>query len=256
MRIPLYQRRRILPTLHASQRGLRKAPRPGEPPIFKERDAFPCRCTPVGLSTDSSSPFPLRLSCLLGSLQAFAQSGQVSGTIKDPDQSVVAGAIVTLSNTHTATPLQATTNDAGQYSFSSVAPGTYRLEAHKAGFVTAVVPAVIVSANQMTVTQDAAFALAGDTSSVTVSGGSEGTPATGYYIENVDQGVLGTAARRQSALHDHRDAGRRDRQHPGREICRDAIKYLPLVSYSRAAGPRDPPSLHPWPAGQPLSRTP
>jgi iron complex outermembrane recepter protein len=77
---------------------------------------------------------------LLGSLQAFAQSGQVSGTIKDPDQSVVSGAVVTLSNAHTAPPLQATTNASGQYTFSSVAPGTYRLEAHKAGFVTAVVP--------------------------------------------------------------------------------------------------------------------
>jgi iron complex outermembrane receptor protein len=58
---------------------------------------------------------------LVGSLQAVAQSGQVSGTIKDPDQSVVAGAIVTLSNAHTATPLQTRTNAAGQYTFSSVA---------------------------------------------------------------------------------------------------------------------------------------
>jgi iron complex outermembrane receptor protein len=129
---------------------------------------------------------------LLGSLQAFAQSGQVNGTIKDPDQSVVSGAIVTLHNARTTTPLQTTTNDVGQYTFSAVTPGTYRLEAHKPGFVTAVVPAVIVTANQ-TVTQDAAFALAGTTTSVTVTGGSEGTPATGYYSENVDQGVLGTA---------------------------------------------------------------
>jgi iron complex outermembrane receptor protein len=172
----------------------------------------------------------------VGSLQAFAQSGQVTGTIKDPDQSVVAGAIVTLSNTHTATPLQTTTNDAGQYTFSSVAPGTYRLEAHKPGFVTAVVPSVIVSANQTTVTQDAAFALAGDTTSVTVTGGSEGTPATGYYTENVDQGVLGTAPVVNQPF--------MITEMPADEIAntqvknlRDAIKYLPLVSYSEQQGP-------------------
>jgi iron complex outermembrane receptor protein len=172
---------------------------------------------------------------LLGSLQAFAQSGQVRGTIKDPDQSVVSGAVVTLSNLHTATPLQATTNDSGQYSFSSVAPGTYRLEAHKPGFVTAAVPSVIVTANQ-TVTQDVAFALAGAATSVTVTGGSEGTPATGYYTENVDQGVLGTAPVVNQPF--------MITEMPANEIAntqvknlRDAIKYLPLVSYSEQQGP-------------------
>jgi iron complex outermembrane receptor protein len=172
---------------------------------------------------------------LLGSLQAFAQSGQVRGTIKDPDQSVVSGAVVTLSNLHTATPLQATTNDSGQYTFSSVAPGTYRLEAHKPGFVTAAVPSVIVTANQ-TVTQDVAFALAGAATSVTVTGGSEGTPATGYYTENVDQGVLGTAPVVNQPF--------MITEMPANEIAntqvknlRDAIKYLPLVSYSEQQGP-------------------
>jgi iron complex outermembrane receptor protein len=172
---------------------------------------------------------------LLGSLQAFAQSGQVSGTIKDPDQSVVSGAVVTLSNTHTPTPLQATTNDSGQYAFSSIVPGTYRLEAHKSGFVTAVVLSVIVTANQ-TITQDVAFALAGDTSSVTVTGSGEGTPATGYYTENVDQGVLGTAPVVNQPF--------MITEMPADEIAntqvrnlRDAIKYLPLVSYTEQQGP-------------------
>ncbi len=169
-------------------------------------------------------------------LPAFAQSAQVSGTIKDPDQSVVSGAVVTLSNAQTATPLQATTNDSGQYSFSSVAPGTYRLEAHKAGFVTAVIPVVVVSANQMTVIQDAAFSLAGDTSSVTVSGSGEGTPATGYYVENIDQGELGTQPVVNQPF--------MITEMPADEIAntqarnlKEAIKYLPLVSYAEQEGP-------------------
>jgi iron complex outermembrane receptor protein len=172
---------------------------------------------------------------VVGFLPAFAQSVRVSGTIKDPDGSVVSGAIVTLSNPHTATPLQTATNDAGQYAFSSVVPGTYRLEAHKAGFVTAVVPAVVVTASH-TVTQDASFAIAGDTSSVTVTGGSEGTSATGYYTENVDQGVLGTAPVVNQPF--------MITEMPADEIAntqvknlRDAIKYLPLVSYSEQQGP-------------------
>ena len=171
-----------------------------------------------------------------GSLPAFAQSIQVSGTIKDPDQSVVAGAVVTLSNTHTPTPLQTTTNDSGQYSFTSVAPGTYRLEAHKPGFVTAAVPSVIVTAHQMTVVQDATFALAGDTSSVTVSGDGEGTPASGYYVENIDQGVLGTAPVVNQPF--------MITEMPADEIAntqarnlKEAIKYLPLVSYAEQEGP-------------------
>jgi iron complex outermembrane recepter protein len=172
---------------------------------------------------------------VVGSLPAFAQSVQVSGTIKDPDQSVVSGAVVTLSNAQSATPLQTTTNGSGQYTFSSVAPGSYRLAAHKPGFVDAVVPSVVVTASQ-TVTQDATFSLAGATTSVTVTGGGEGTPTTGYYVENVDQGVLGSAPVVNQPF--------MITEMPADEIAntqvknlRDAIKYLPLVSYSEQQGP-------------------
>jgi iron complex outermembrane receptor protein len=175
------------------------------------------------------------LALIVGSFPAFAQSVQVSGTIKDPDQSVVSGAVVTLSNAQTATPLQTTTNDSGQYTFFSVAPGSYRLAAHKPGFVDAVVPSVVVTASQ-TVTQDVAFSLAGATTSVTVTGGGEGTPATGYYVENIDQGVLGTApvVNQPFMITDM----------PADEIAntqarnlKETIKYLPLVSYTEQEGP-------------------
>src|ERR1700744_664827 len=111
---------------------------------------------------------------LLGSMQAFAQSVQVSGTIKDPDQSVVANAIVTLENSQTTPALQTTTNQAGQYLFTSVLPGTYRLEAHKPGFAPIVLPSLTVSAGQ-NITRDLSFALASTSASVTVNGGVSGT---------------------------------------------------------------------------------
>jgi iron complex outermembrane receptor protein len=107
---------------------------------------------------------------LLPSLPALAQSVQVSGTIKDPDQSVVSHAIVSLENLQTTNTFQATTNEAGQYTFFSVPQGTYRLEAHKPGFAAIIVPSLTISAGQ-NMTRDLSFALAGTSTSVTVSGG-------------------------------------------------------------------------------------
>lgn len=175
------------------------------------------------------------LALVVGSLPAYGQSVQVSGTIKDPDQFAVANATVTLANSQANVPLQTTTNDAGRYSFPSVAPGTYRLEAHKPGFVPLVVPSVTVAAGQ-NLTQDAAFTLASTAASVTVSGSGEGTPAAGYYVENVDQGVLGTAPVVNQPF--------MITEMPADEIAntqarnlKEAIKYLPLVSYTEQEGP-------------------
>jgi iron complex outermembrane recepter protein len=175
------------------------------------------------------------LALVVASIPAFAQSAQVSGSIKDPDQSLVSGAVVTLTNAQTASPLQTTTNDSGQYSFSSVAPGTYRFVAHKPGFVDAILPSLVVAAGQ-TLTQDASFSLAGVASSVTVSGSGEGTPATGYYVENIDPGELGAAPVVNQPF--------MITEMPADEIAntqarnlKEAIQYLPLVSYSEQEGP-------------------
>jgi iron complex outermembrane receptor protein len=129
---------------------------------------------------------------LIGALPADAQTSQVSGTVKDPDQSVVSGARVTLVNTQGAVSLQTTTDPAGQYSFSAVQPGSYRLEVAREGFAPGSVAQVAVSAGQ-SVTLDIALTLAAASTSITVSGANEGTAATGYYMSHVDAGVMGTA---------------------------------------------------------------
>jgi iron complex outermembrane receptor protein len=172
---------------------------------------------------------------VVGSLPAFAQSAQVSGTIKDPDQLAVANATVTLTNSQTSVPLQTTTGDAGQYSFPSVAAGTYRLEAHKSGFVPLVVASVTVVAGQ-NVTEDATFTLASTAASVIVTGSSEGTPATGYYVEDIDQGVLGTApVVNQPFMITEMPAG--EIANTQARNLKETIKYLPLVSYTEQEGP-------------------
>ena len=172
---------------------------------------------------------------LLGSVQAFAQSVQVSGTIKDPDQSVVGNAVVTLENPQTTPTLQTTTNQAGQYVFASVLPGTYRLEAHKPGFAPIVLPSLTVPAGQ-NITRDLTFALASTSASVTVNGGVSGTSVQGYYVNHVDQGVLGAAPVVNQPY--------TITVMPAEEIAntqvkslRDTIKYLPLVSFTEQQGP-------------------
>ena len=171
---------------------------------------------------------------ILGALQAFAQSAQVSGTIEDPEQSVVSAAVITLSNLQTDLTLQATTNQAGQYTFASVPPGTYKLEAHKTGFAAIVVSSIVLRAGQNT-THDLTFALAGANTSVTVNGDISGTPADGYYVDKVAPGVLGNTPvvnlpYTVSILPSQEIANTQARS------LRDSIRFLPLVTFQEQQG--------------------
>lgn len=178
------------------------------------------------------------LSCagliLLGTLHGLAQSVQVSGTIKDPDQSVVSSAVVSLEDMQTTHTLQSTTNQAGQYTFTAVAPGVYRLEARKPGFATIALPSFTVSAGQ-NVTRDLSFSLAGTNSSVTVNAGLAGRSVDGYYVDNVDQGVLGNSP---IVNQPYTITVLPSDQIVNTQVksLRDAIKFLPLVSFNEQQG--------------------
>ncbi len=82
-----------------------------------------------------------------GLLQVFltvgisAQTGtsSVRGVVTDAQGKAVAGATVTLTNTERNFTRTQTTNDEGTYIFSTVPPGSYRLEAEAAGFKKAAV---------------------------------------------------------------------------------------------------------------------
>jgi iron complex outermembrane receptor protein len=170
-----------------------------------------------------------------GAVPAMAQSASVSGTIKDPDQSVVSNAAVTLSNAATGQSLQGTTDAAGRYSFAAVAAGTYRLEAHKDGFEPAVVASIVVAAGQ-SVTQDVVFAAAAANASVTVNADLSGTATAGYYVNDVDRGVMGTAPIvNQPFMITVMPA--EEIQNTQVKNLKDAIQYLPLVSYTEQQGP-------------------
>src|ERR1044072_8900822 len=78
--------------------------------------------------------------CLLACFMPFmgvAQDaeGKINGIVKDPDGAVVAGANVSLLNSHRAV-LAATVTDAeGRFTLETVSPGDYQLNVEGAGFV-------------------------------------------------------------------------------------------------------------------------
>lgn len=88
----------------------------------------------------------IRLLCLLSGLlllpfyiQAQTGTSTVRGTVTDAQGNVVAGASVTLINESKNFNRTQTTNEQGSYTFASVAPDTYRVEAEAASFKRVVI---------------------------------------------------------------------------------------------------------------------
>ncbi|HET7112307.1 MAG TPA: carboxypeptidase-like regulatory domain-containing protein, partial [Pyrinomonadaceae bacterium] len=81
------------------------------------------------------------LTLCLSVVTAMAQStAGVTGTVKDSNGAVIAGADVKLTDTKTGAELTTKTNDQGVYEFQKVAPGTgYTLTFTNAGFQTLVI---------------------------------------------------------------------------------------------------------------------
>jgi iron complex outermembrane receptor protein len=182
--------------------------------------------------------FPLSLFAailLFGSAHLFAQSARISGTIKDPDKSLVSNASITLISSQTGVTLHVLTNQLGQYTFTSVSPGTYRLEARKFGFASIVIPSLSIADGQ-NVIQDGSFGLAGASTSITVVGGGAGTAVDGYYVSGVDQGVLGDAPLINQP-YTITVMPAEEIQNTQVKNLRDTIKYLPLVSFTEQQGP-------------------
>src|SRR5437667_8602630 len=67
-------------------------------------------------------------------LRVAAQTGGISGTVRDPSGAAVPKATVSLMNEDTNARQTQTTGGAGAYAFPQVQPGRYRLESEAAGF--------------------------------------------------------------------------------------------------------------------------
>jgi Carboxypeptidase regulatory-like domain/TonB dependent receptor len=100
--------------------------------------------------------------------RAQGTTGQLTGTVTDPNGAIVQGATVTLRNRDTGLERQATTDDDGAFSFQLLPPGLYRVTASGQGFSEAVVEEVRVQITE-TATINISLAVAGSASSVTVT---------------------------------------------------------------------------------------
>src|SRR3981081_3081491 len=67
---------------------------------------------------------------------AQLSTASVTGVVRDSSGSIVSGAKLVLANTKPAVSHEAVSNNAGNYVFVSIPPGTYSLEATATGFQT------------------------------------------------------------------------------------------------------------------------
>lgn len=70
-------------------------------------------------------------------------TGQIAGTVSDPNGAVVQGATVTATNIDTNTERQTTTDDEGKFAFQLLPPGRYRVTAVATGFQSTSIEAVV-----------------------------------------------------------------------------------------------------------------
>jgi len=78
------------------------------------------------------------LLCITFALSAFGQSstGTIVGTVSDSTGAVVAGSVVTATNTSTSSKREVTTNEQGEYTVSQLPVGSYQITVSAQGFKT------------------------------------------------------------------------------------------------------------------------
>ncbi len=168
-------------------------------------------------------------------MSAAGQTGasQISGTVKDPDMAVVAGAQVVLTNKQTNVRTTTATDGQGGYSFSAVQPGDWVVEVDATGFKSSISPELKVETGK-SVTFDFNLTLAGVAGSVTVSAG---TAENAYRVDNVATGgPLGTTPILDLPYSVNVISRQLIDDTQSRNF-KEAAKYLPLVSFQEMQGP-------------------
>ncbi len=101
------------------------------------------------LGAQASLGFGLLL-FLLSSPSVHAQyNSGVDGTVKDATGAILVGAEITLTNVNTGVQAEAVSNEAGHFRFTSIAPGTYRIQIQSPGFNSWTQTDVVVEADQV-----------------------------------------------------------------------------------------------------------
>src|ERR1051326_1877761 len=70
----------------------------------------------------------------MAAIPALAQNAALVGTVRDSQQGIVPGAMVTLTNVDTGVTAVTHTNELGNYEFPTVRPGNYSVRVEQPGF--------------------------------------------------------------------------------------------------------------------------
>jgi hypothetical protein len=96
-------------------------------------------------------------------------NGRLSGVVTDPSGAAVPGAIVRLMDENNGVVAQTTTESNGQYSFSGVSPGNYRVELERQGFKKNVIAGLNVTPGENQFNSQLQLGAANQTVEVTAS---------------------------------------------------------------------------------------
>ena len=107
-----------------------------------------CPVSPLGCARELTILIAIIVGLSLGTAYSQLSSASVTGVVRDPSGSVVAGVKLTLTNLDTTVRHTAESNSAGNYVFLSIPPGNYSLEATAPGFQTMQVPRISLAVNQ------------------------------------------------------------------------------------------------------------
>src|ERR1700721_4618723 len=173
---------------------------------------------------------------LLLALSALAQvpanTGEIKGVVRDPDQSLVPNCPVALTNQQTRSQTMGVAHAQGAYSFQGP-PGTYVVEADGPGFQTGVSPDLKVEAGQ-SVKFDFALTIPGVAQSVNVSAG---TVENAYRVDNVAAGGPFGTTPILDLPYSVNVISRQLIDDTQSRNFKEAAKYLPLVSFQEMQGP-------------------
>ena len=116
-------------------------------------------------------------------------NGSIAGRVLDPAGAVVSGAELTLKNVAAGVEVKRTSNDAGEYAFRNLLPGTYELRGTSTGFSPYLRRNIEVTMNA-DVRLDVVLPVSGRTEEVEVVGQSILNYDTGAKVEGIAPGTL------------------------------------------------------------------
>ncbi|MGH9901605.1 MAG: carboxypeptidase regulatory-like domain-containing protein, partial [Pyrinomonadaceae bacterium] len=120
---------------------------------------------------------------------AQTETGQIIGTVTDPNGAVVSGAAVTVKSAETGRTVNATSNDEGVYTVTNLQPGLYDVTVQGTGFAASTKRVQVTVGSRTSVeTQLSVTAITGETIEVVASGGVE-VNTTNQELSNVVSGT-------------------------------------------------------------------